>query len=772
MLKDKAKARRQLVEEIRVLRSKVVKLESYKDNRAKKALQRREEQFRHIFRILPYSVVLLDMEGNIQQCNDMFTELHATKGPAEAQVGRNISEFFPPEERPRLLAVIERTIKEKKTVVGPIEYTMQREDGSRFSAEGLSVLMLNETRTPKAILGVAHDITERKKAEKALRDSEQRLQAALDAAELMIWDWDLVSGQINRAGHHIRLFGYEEGQFDGRYETFEKSVHPEDLAGLRAAIEKSRNKRKEYLHEYRVIWPDGSIHWILGKGRFQYDDKGQAIRMLGVVKDITEFKQAERALSEQKEVLQTILDNIPVMTAFLDSQGRHKWVNKAWEQTLGWTLQEAQSRDVLRDFYPDDEYYRRVVEFIQTAQSTWGDFKTRRRDGEVLDTCWANVPLSDGSNIGIGLDITERKQAEQALKESEIRFRELFESMSSGVAVYEAVEDGEDFVFKDMNKAGENSGRVRRTEIIGKKVTEVFPGVEDIGLLDVFRRVWRTGKPERHPVSLYKDKRLTHWVENYVYKLPSGEIVAVYDDVTERKKTEKKLMDYHNKLKSMAVSSLLAEERERRRIAQGLHDDIGQKLAMAKFGLQSSLQKDEGNFSPEFMTKLCCEIDAMIEKVRSLTFELSNPVLTELGLEAALERHLAKEVHSKYGIEFDLVACGKLGQPDEDLTICLFRSVRELLNNIIKHASAKNIRVTLDESEGQIVITVEDDGVGFDVSQVSSGLGDSGGFGLFSVREQIESFGGCLKIKSETGRGSLFAITVPSRAKANRRKMS
>ncbi|MGV8026974.1 MAG: PAS domain S-box protein [Anaerolineaceae bacterium] len=138
-------------------------------------------------------------------------------------------------------------------------------------------------------------------------------------------------------------------------------------------------------------------------------------------------------------------------------------------------------------------------------------------------------------------DITERKLLDDKLFENEERYHELFNHISSGVAVYEAVEGGNDFIFKDYNPAAEKIDHKSRSEVIGRKVTDVFPGIREITLLETFQRVWKTGQPEHHPVSFYKDKDLTGWRENFVYKLPSGEIVVVYNDLTEAKKSEEKI---------------------------------------------------------------------------------------------------------------------------------------------------------------------------------------------------------------------------------------
>jgi PAS domain S-box-containing protein len=127
---------------------------------------------------------------------------------------------------------------------------------------------------------------------------------------------------------------------------------------------------------------------------------------------------------------------------------------------------------------------------------------------------------------------------EEKLKEYQAKYKVLFENVCSGVAIYEALNDGEDFFFVDFNPAAEQIENIKKEELIGKRVTEVFPGVEEFGLFEVFRRVYKTGTPEHHPVSVYKDERIAGWRENYVYRLPSGQVVAVYDDVSARKRTE------------------------------------------------------------------------------------------------------------------------------------------------------------------------------------------------------------------------------------------
>ncbi len=149
--------------------------------------------------------------------------------------------------------------------------------------------------------------------------------------------------------------------------------------------------------------------------------------------------------------------------------------------------------------------------------------------------------LREEREKGAFKDITKSKQAEQAIQESESRFRELFDHISSGVAIYEAKDNGRDFIIKDFNRAAEKINNIKKQDIIGKSVLKVFPGVKDFDLFKIFQEAYKTGKPQHHPISLYKDQRITGWRDNHVYKLPSGEIVAVYDDITARKKAEEEI---------------------------------------------------------------------------------------------------------------------------------------------------------------------------------------------------------------------------------------
>ena len=142
-------------------------------------------------------------------------------------------------------------------------------------------------------------------------------------------------------------------------------------------------------------------------------------------------------------------------------------------------------------------------------------------------------------------------QLEQAMLESEKRYRELFTNMSSGVIIYEGKGNGRDFIIKSINPAAEKIDQLKKEDVLGKSILKVFPGVKHFDLFKALQKIYKTGKPQRLTISLYKDQRIVGWSENYIYRLPSGEIVAVYDDITDRKKAEIALAESEEKYRTV-----------------------------------------------------------------------------------------------------------------------------------------------------------------------------------------------------------------------------
>lgn len=285
----------------------------------------------------------------------------------------------------------------------------------------------------------------------------------------------------------------------------------------------------------------GKGAYLWGTASPLFDSAGNRIGAIEVIRNITERRQAEESVREQKAILETLLNAPGDTIALLDRQGTIIDINEAGARRLGGTVQRMTGRCVYDILPPDVARTRK--EYIDLVFTTGEPvrFDDARSGAYLHNEIFPvfNPARTVVDHIAIfASDITKQKKTEQALQESETRFKDLFNNMVAGVVIYEPVNGGEDFVFRDINRAVETIEHVRREDLIGQSVLKVFPGVKEFGLFDVFRRVAKTGIPESHPVTKYQDNRISGWRENYIYKLPSGEVVAIYEDMTEMKQVE------------------------------------------------------------------------------------------------------------------------------------------------------------------------------------------------------------------------------------------
>ena len=279
-----------------------------------------------------------------------------------------------------------------------------------------------------------------------------------------------------------------------------------------------------------------------------------------------EVKQAKEALLEREaenRFHSQLLKAVEQAVVATDLQGHVIYWNNFAEKLFGWPHKDALGKTTIELIATKSsvEQGENIMEELRQGKSWSGEYLCHHRNGTEIPIFVTNSPIYDENGkligiIGVSTDITERKQAEEALRVSEERYHQLFESMKSGVAVYNAVDDGEDFVFKDFNKAAEEIEHIKKEKILGKRVTEVFPGVKDYGVFDIFNRVWRTGQAEYFEPNIYRDDRDPGtWRETWVYKLSSGEIVAIYNDITDRKRAEKALRKSDEKFSALFHSS-------------------------------------------------------------------------------------------------------------------------------------------------------------------------------------------------------------------------
>lgn len=232
-------------------------------------------------------------------------------------------------------------------------------------------------------------------------------------------------------------------------------------------------------------------------------------------------------------------------------------------------------------------------------------------------------------------------------------------------------------------------------------------------------------------------------------------------EVQERRKSEQCLLVNQEKLRALSSQLTLAEERERRRIAVDLHDRISQSLALTQIKIGLLTQTRPAYYSPSALEEIENEIQSIIQDTRTLTFEISPSILYELGVEAAIE-WIAESMMPKYGIEISVDGDGQDGHLTDSLRVLIFRSVRELLFNIVKHARANQVGIRLRHHPNCFDVMVSDDGIGFDPLDAGPENPTTQGFGLFSIQERLSAIGGKFDIDSAPGRGTRITLIVPT----------
>lgn len=486
--------------------------------------------------------------------------------------------------------------------------------------------------------------------------------------------------------------------------------------------------------------------------------------------DISEWKKAEEALRERESLINAISENLPgaLFRRMLRPDGRLEFpfVSDSLHRVLGIDRDRVvdDSRVLLGALHPEDRQ-RWMAALHESADTMKQVSVDVRVDDPRGGTRWMRSiarpqKLEDGVVVwdGLALDVTDEKNADAALRESEERFRNLVEGSLQGIGIVDTeyapvfVNNAYATMFGYRNSehlqqldshlklfTPEGRERIRAYGQARLRGDSVPSTCEVEGL-----------RQDGSVIHIVTTMRLIAWKGN-----PAFQITAT--DITEQKRTEARLHDYQQQLRRLASEISLAEEKERRRIASELHDGAIQNLALAKIKLgelERGLGREEGSAALDEIREL---LELSIHDARSLIFELSPPVLYELGLAAAIE-WLGEQFQARYGITCHVLAIQNHAPVNAEIEVVLFQVLRELLVNVVKHANATRVDIALRRLNDRLSLQVSDDGDGFDAAAAVTGSG-SGGFGLFNIRERLQLLGATLEI--ESGPGTRITVTAP-----------
>ncbi|MCC2546482.1 PAS domain S-box protein [Hymenobacter sp. BT175] len=744
--------------QIKATRCRLALIDVTASRRTTEALQASEARFRKLFESSNDAVVLLQGRSYLD-CNEAALRLLGAY--RKDQLVGQLAWSHAPEHQPdgtrtadMFLAAVREALRRGSMRCEALMYKLTGEE-----------IWVEAVLTPIELgggEGVVHvvwrDVTATHQAAAELRKSEEHLQLALDASRTGIFTWNMVAGTI-RLDRRARIaFGLGEdadvlpiGEVLGRF-------HPDDADRVNAATQAAVDNRTLLALEYRLLLPDGTVRYISSAGQ-TIVERGQTIGFTGVVRDVTARRAEQEELHFKNLVVQGVLENLPLILKRLRPDGTIVELSGEGLRVLGANPAELVGRNIV-DLFPEHHDCLQTLlsggrtEYVSELKATgrpvyfrnYGFFDEQRQEAII-----------------VAIDVTQVEEQKRQLHLEKEFSESLLDNSIDGIVAIDrqgrvvACNKVAEIFFLDPEKA-------LRGRLLSELVQHVEPNLLERvvdGALQGERLMLpgltiarSAGHFDAYFTPLLK-------VDNPDAGLPAvlqadaeginGLALVVLRDVSERDR----LMQETTALKLRQQQEVLAailttQEQERRRIAESLHNGVGQLLYATKLNLES-------NIKPVVAGPVVKLLDEAIKATRTISFELTPGILEDFGLKTALEELVKRIPSQKLNVQLNLEGLREPLPKNSEVAISVYRIVQELLNNIIKHARAADVFVHILREGPALQILVEDDGVGFDASAMASVKG----IGLAGIRNRVDLLGGQLSINSRPGRGTIVTIDLP-----------
>ncbi|ALD21110.1 PAS domain-containing protein [Hymenobacter sp. DG25A] len=681
---------------------------------------------------MPWGVFALDAAGAFTLINAKAEELWGI--PAAEFMGRQLWQNLPAEFPAELLQCLQEAIAQGSRLEGQFQLPHRK-------------LWLQVSTAPYAggLLVYAHDVTDFKQQEIQYRTLTNNTPDVITR-----WDRNLRLVYANKA--LVEKSGQPLLSLLGK--TNLEMGHPGYIAGpWMASLRRTFDSQEAQEHYNSVATATDTKHYFSRLVPEFVDGKVDTV--LAIAREITELKQAEVEIQQSQQFLQAILDSsrnmIQVMQAVRDKQGTiidFEWrvLNSLSLQSLGQVIGKT-----LLEHNPSvipTGLFQRFVAVMETGVPAQFDIEYRHEQFNG----WYNlslVKLEDGVVITT-TDITERKQTELQLRESQELLQNAFDVSTMAFAVLQAVYEGAalmDFVYIVVNKATRDLQPHKN--LVGMRYAEMHPGVRKNGVFDHFKRVMKTGELLDMEQS-YQGEAGQSWFRITARRI-GDLLVTSAEDITARKQAEANKLAQQQHLVNAVLE---AQETERRRIAEDLHNGLGQLLYATKLHLNQLEQPLPAARFTELKHKTVHLLSSAISQTRTLSHQLTPTALKELGLEAVL-----RDICHDYSNRQLRMHCWVAALPTAmhlTLQLAIYRMAQELANNIVKHADATEAWMHVRMEQDNIILEVTDNGRGFTPEQTKAK-----GIGLRTLHDRVNLLNGTLHIDSTSEHGTSIRIEVP-----------
>ncbi|TAL45978.1 MAG: PAS domain S-box protein [Chitinophagaceae bacterium] len=735
--------------------------ETSKTKKISKELREEKENYRITLNSLAEGLITTNKEGHVVYMNPSAERLTGWNWrEAKKQQLNTVFNVVNEETGKPVENIVSRIMNDGKKIEWENNTLLKSKDSGAFiiSNNGSPLLDLNGSMT--GVVLVFDDITERKKAEKKIK----QLSVAVEQSPASVVITDL-KGNIQYVNQKfINVTGYSAEDVMGKNSRILKSGYTSaaEYENLWKRITSGLEWRGE-LHNKKK---NGEFYWELALISPIINAKGEIISFLAVKEDITERKKTEEKILKSEEQYRDLVDNITDLICTHDLDGKVLSMNSAAEKLTGFKFDPQQTMNI-KDLLASNakSEFDDYMTGIKKNGFGHGLMKIKTHSGKIRIWEYNNSLKTTGVSTaivrGYARDITEQKKAEKELKKSEARLKEA--QIIAHISNWEI-----DFVSNTQTWSDEfyriygiSKAEVQpSTELFlsfmhpedagfaQKKVQEGFDSLKDSSFN--FRFIRKDGAT-RHGYS--------EWRFEFDKKGNPLRLYGILQDITDRKEAEEKLKLLEQKIleqkiqeqKNIAKAIIKAEEKERNHMGQELHDNVNQILAGTKMYLGMVGKDDEKTkASIKYPMEL---IDNAINEIRSISHRNVTPQknIDLIDLLQSLFDKLEKNSGLKTELKFDLSDPIK----NDDLVLNIYRIIQEEINNILKHAAAKNVSISLETIDNRIQIITTDDGKGFNLNKIRNGIGIS------NMINRIETFNGKMEIISSPGNGCEIMIEIP-----------
>ena len=741
-------------------RVKELENEAFERKRVDEALRESEAKYRTLVEQLPSAIYIaaIDEASTTLFISPQVEEILGFR-PDEWKKDNDIWLMqIHPDDRKRVLAEVEASHKIGGRFLS--EYRMTTRDDRTIWIRDQAKIVQNDEGRPLFLQGMMSDITDLKQAQEALRENEEKYHSIFDNIQDVYYEATL-DGIILEVSPSVEAVSrYKREELIGRslYNVYVDPIKRDEFA--RELLKNGKVTGYEVLLKDK----DGSEGYCSITAKLKNDKYGNHVKIIGSLHNITKRKRMEEALRESEAQKQAILDASIDSLRYVDKDMKIIWANKTAAMRGDMSPEELVGQACHKVFIDRETPCEGcpTVRARETGKIERAVMYQPKAKGVAGGSYWDNysVPLKNiggdiVSFIQIARNITDEKQAMDALRESEETLDAINASSPVGIALVRKR------ILDWTNKAMYHMLGYEEGSLLGKTARVLYPDDEEYDRVGrvLYPGIGETGMGQTETQLVKKDGSIIHCYIQMCALSPSdpdkGAIAAVMDI------TGRKLAEEH--IHTLTQQLMQAQENERQMISRELHDRVGQDLSSLRIGLDTLIDNQPGVLpeTRQRVSELSKLLQDSIMVIRDLSYDLRPPSLDQLGLVRTILQY-AHDFSEKTGLSVDFTSAGMDHlRLDSDTEINLYRLVQEGLMNIQKHADARHVSIRLVASYPNIILRIEDDGKGFDVKERLVTALNEKRMGLRSMEERVSLLEGKIRIQSRSGKGTKVLIEVP-----------